>query len=395
MNNIKVSIIVPVYDVEPYLKECLDSIINQTLKEIEIICIDDCSTDNGYKILEEYTKKDNRIILLKNDGNRGVGYTRNVGEKLAKGEYLYFIDPDDYISLNFLECLYNTAKKYDSDIVHTLNIYTNTNGKLNKYWLHIDNILSAEQKKNIANYMEYKSEASLKKLNRKNIETTNFNLWSKLYKKEFLINHNLFSNESKIGAGYDTELTLRILLYEPKLSYNNNAIYYYRIRGNSIVDKYKKEIDRSIYMIDNMNNIIKYYKERRTDLLNDLYPNVFTPCFYVFNISTESNRSMFYSYIHDFTLNIYVSKSDLDNDKYNEYLLIKNNDTYEKYLLNKELFNKINGINNRINELDKKINSMLTNKVSKNTKLFGIDKLSDRKIIYFFGIKITIKKKVN
>ncbi|WP_157151003.1 glycosyltransferase [Brachyspira sp. SAP_772] len=384
MENIKITIIAPVYNVEPYLKECLDSLINQTLKEIEIICIDDCSTDNSYQILDEYAKKDDRIVILQNDENRGVGYTRNIGEKLAKGEYLYFIDPDDYISLNFLECMYNTAKKYNSDIVQTLNIYTNTNGKLNKYWLHIENILSAEQKNNISNYIEYESEASLKKLYKKNIETTNFNLWAKLYKKEFLIKNNLFSNEAKIGAGYDTELTLRILLHAPKLSHNNKAIYYYRIRKNSIVDKYKKEINRSIYIIDNMNNIIKYYNERIPDLLNDLYPNVFASCFYVFNISTENNKAAFYSYIHNFISKIHVSKTDIDKDKYLEYLLIKNNDTYEKYLLQKQLFEQIKLLDSKINNIIEKQNSKI--------KLFGIDNFEDKKIIYIFGIRITLKK---
>lgn len=120
---IKISVIIPVYNVEEYLKECLDSVINQTLKEIEIICIDDCSTDSSYSILEEYAKKDSRIVLIKNKENMGVGYNRNIGIKEAKGEYIGFIDSDDYISEDYYENLYNTAKKYNSDVVNTLNIY--------------------------------------------------------------------------------------------------------------------------------------------------------------------------------------------------------------------------------------------------------------------------------
>lgn len=121
---IKISVIVPVYNVENYLRECLESIINQTLKEIEILCIDDCSTDNSYSILEEYAKKDNRIILIKNLENKGGGYNRNIGIKEARGEYISFIDSDDYVLKDYLENLYNTAKKYNSDIVNTLNIKT-------------------------------------------------------------------------------------------------------------------------------------------------------------------------------------------------------------------------------------------------------------------------------
>ena len=121
---IKVSVIIPVYNVELYLRECLDSIVNQTLKEIEIICIDDCSTDNSYSILEEYSKKDVRFRILKNISNIGSGPTRNIGIREAKGQYISFIDSDDYISNNYLNDLYNTAIKYNSDIVNTLNIYT-------------------------------------------------------------------------------------------------------------------------------------------------------------------------------------------------------------------------------------------------------------------------------
>ena len=100
---IKVSVIIPVYNVEPYLKEALDSVINQTLREIEIICIDDCSTDNSYNILEEYAKKDNRIIIIKNEENLGVGISRNKGIRLSKGEYIGFVDGDDYIVNNYFE----------------------------------------------------------------------------------------------------------------------------------------------------------------------------------------------------------------------------------------------------------------------------------------------------
>ena len=76
---IKVSIIIPVYNVEKYIPECLDSVINQSLKEIEIICVDDCSTDNSYNILLEYAKKDNRIKIIKHDKNKGLGPARNTG----------------------------------------------------------------------------------------------------------------------------------------------------------------------------------------------------------------------------------------------------------------------------------------------------------------------------
>ena len=105
----KVSVIIPIYNVEKYLEECLDSVVNQTFKDIEIICVNDGSTDNSLQILEEYALKDNRIYII-NQKNRGVSVARNNGIKKAHGEYICFIDPDDiYPTDDILEVLYNTA----------------------------------------------------------------------------------------------------------------------------------------------------------------------------------------------------------------------------------------------------------------------------------------------
>ena len=112
----KVSIIVPVYNTEPWLRECMDSLVNQTLKEIEIICVDDGSPDNCGKILDEYAKKDTRIIVI-HQKNQGVSAARNAGLDVASGEYITFVDSDDYVDLNTYEKMYNLAKKDEIDIL--------------------------------------------------------------------------------------------------------------------------------------------------------------------------------------------------------------------------------------------------------------------------------------
>ncbi|MBP5469106.1 MAG: glycosyltransferase family 2 protein, partial [Candidatus Riflebacteria bacterium] len=111
-----VSLIVPVYNVEPFLKECLESLINQTLKNIEIICVNDGSTDGSLSILEEYAKKDKRIKVI-NQENKGLPVARREATKIAKGEYLQFVDSDDYIDLDACEALYTYAKLYNSDML--------------------------------------------------------------------------------------------------------------------------------------------------------------------------------------------------------------------------------------------------------------------------------------
>jgi glycosyltransferase involved in cell wall biosynthesis len=113
---IKISILIPVYNVEKYLEQCLDSVINQTLKEIEIICVNDGSTDDSLQILEDYAKKDHRIRIV-NKVNGGISSARNMGLDYVNGEYIGFVDSDDWIELDMYEKLYKNAKFHDSDIV--------------------------------------------------------------------------------------------------------------------------------------------------------------------------------------------------------------------------------------------------------------------------------------
>ena len=128
--SIKVSIIVPVYNSAKYLEKCLDSICNQTLQDIEIICVDDCSTDNSYSILKKYAQKDKRILLIKQASNQGQGIARNTGLKLAKREYIGFVDSDDAIDENYFESLYERAQKNEADITSNCLYYVSENNQL-------------------------------------------------------------------------------------------------------------------------------------------------------------------------------------------------------------------------------------------------------------------------
>lgn len=133
----KISIIIPVYNVEKYLAECLDSCINQTLEDIEIICVDDCSTDGSYEILEEYQNKDPRIKIVRQETNKKQGAARNKGLEVATGEYIWFVDSDDYVDTKACQILYDTIKEFDVDMlcfsalqfVNTDKNYTFSNSK--------------------------------------------------------------------------------------------------------------------------------------------------------------------------------------------------------------------------------------------------------------------------
>lgn len=124
-----VSIIIPIYNVEKYISSCLDTIIKQTYKNIEILLIDDGSTDNSSKVCDEYAKKDNRIIVA-HKTNVGVSKTRNTGLEMAHGEYIYFVDSDDYISLNTIERLIETLKESGCDCAYLNAVEVDDDGNI-------------------------------------------------------------------------------------------------------------------------------------------------------------------------------------------------------------------------------------------------------------------------
>lgn len=125
---LKVSVIIPVYNVEAYLRQCLDSVVNQTLREIEIICVDDGSTDKSAAILKEYAAKDGRIKVL-TQSNTGAGAARNAGIARATGEWITFCDADDWIEPDAIEKMVAAAQREDADCVCCGMIRDNVDGK--------------------------------------------------------------------------------------------------------------------------------------------------------------------------------------------------------------------------------------------------------------------------
>ena len=125
----KTTVVIPIYNVAPYLRQCLNSVASQTLKDIEVYCIDDCSTDESYSIAEEFADKDNRFHALKNEKNMGAAETRNRGLKLAKGDYIAFWDADDWYELNALEKCCSICDKTEADIaIYKYSQFDDTTG---------------------------------------------------------------------------------------------------------------------------------------------------------------------------------------------------------------------------------------------------------------------------
>lgn len=217
----KVSIIIPVYNVEQYLKECMDSVLNQTLNDIEIICVDDCSTDNSLNILKEYTLKDDRIKLIEQPENRGAYVARNSGLKIATGEYIGFVDPDDYIELSTYEKAYEAAKSNDSDMVVFGGEPFEAKSSLARSALNTrDNI-----------YIDNSFKALLNEAG-----SLPF-VWNKIYKRSLLMDNNIKFEEERNGC--DKVFCWYIFPTAKKITFISNKLYHYRIgRSESAVNDF-------------------------------------------------------------------------------------------------------------------------------------------------------------
>lgn len=232
---IKLSIIIPVYNAEKYLDKCIDSLINQSIKELEFIFVNDGSQDNSYNIINEYGNKDKRIKLM-NKENGGQSSARNLGLKYAKGEYVAFLDSDDYVSYEIYEKLYNRARKDDLDIVIC-----------NSFLVYGNKIV--ENKNNVTTLAE------------KIISPNEYLLMSpgpcdKIFKRSYLEKQNFKFPE---GIIYEDLASIPLLgLGNPKIVYLNESLYYYvqssisTMRNEEYKVKYEDIFKAVKYLYENM-----------------------------------------------------------------------------------------------------------------------------------------------
>lgn len=209
MKDATITVIVPCYNVEKYVRKCLDSILNQTYKNLEIIVIDDCSTDNTRDILDEYASKPN-IKYLKNEKNRGLAYTRNFGTKMASGAFIGFIDSDDFIGENYYQELYDSIVKEGSDIaIADVNIVYENNS--------------------VSNQLSKATDGGNKKIDFINNGLA-ASACNKLFKKDLIASYSFL--EGKINE--DIAAVIPAMVYAKKLSHVPTVQYNYVQRSSSI-----------------------------------------------------------------------------------------------------------------------------------------------------------------
>ena len=257
---VNVSVIVPVYNVEKYISKCLDSLVNQTLKDIEIIVVNDGSKDNSQKIIDKYAKKYKNVKSYINE-NGGVSKARNFGLKRAKGEYIAFVDSDDYVDINMYEDMYKKAKSNDFDVVAC-------------------DLKYIYDEKEVLAFSNLKKDLTTKEEIKKTYVSMYPVVWNKIYKKDLLKNI-----EFKENVWFeDVEFLYRLYSKINSMGYINKHYYCYLQRQGSITSTFNNKL---YDYISNWNGIIDFYKKEK---IYDEYKNELEYCYVRYIYATFIKR---------------------------------------------------------------------------------------------------------
>ena len=239
MNECKLSIIVPVYGVEKYIDKCLNSLVKQSLKEIEIIVVNDGTKDNSQKIIDKYVKKYTDKIKSYIKENGGQGSARNYGLKKATGEYIGYVDSDDFVEKDMYKKLYNKAKENNYDIVVCGNY----------------NVSEDYQNKNIDAFINnYNTDLE-------NIFFGKMAVWNKIYKRDILIKNKL---EFKEKVWYeDLAFTLKAIMNSNTFAFIDEPLYDYLIREGSTMNN--SNVQRNLEILDAFNDILSYIQHNKKE----------------------------------------------------------------------------------------------------------------------------------
>ena len=253
-----ISVIVPIYNVEKYLRKCVDSLINQTYKNLEIILVDDGSLDNCPKICDEYAKQDSRIKVMHKE-NGGLSDARNAGMKVARGEYISFIDSDDWIKPEMIEGMYNRMIEDNSDLVSSGVLWVDENGaEIRNATVSENCVLNTEQA-----MKELINDGKLKQ-----------HVWNKLYKADLI--KNILFDKGKYHE--DVFWSYKVIGEAERISIEKNSYYFYVQRSKSIMgEKYSaKRLDA----LDAMKLRCEYTKDKFPKLYNNALSVYIGSCMY-------------------------------------------------------------------------------------------------------------------
>jgi len=283
----KVSIIIPVYNVETYLEECLHSIVNQTFRDMEIILIDDGSSDRSPEIMKTFAEKDDRIKII-TQSNSGVSAARNRGLRAASGEYFLFIDSDDTILLNTIETLYNQSIETKSDLLLGNMIHIYTNG---------EQFFPFKRKKEIYNQTGMSGEECYVKLTKDNTFPPLVYLF--FMKRELIIKNKIFFKE---GVIHEDELwCVKAILSATKVSLIDFCYYNYFQRDGSLMNSNNKEFRiKSLFIVakELIKIAEKLKKENKVEVAGSIYYKIFSLFSFINELSLQIEKQIFECYYY-------------------------------------------------------------------------------------------------
>ena len=260
---VEISVILPVYNSEKYLKECLDSLVNQTFDDIEVLCINDGSDDGSLEILKEYQKSDSRIVVVDQE-NMGVAKTRNKALGMVSGNYVYFMDSDDVLDSNAFKKLYNNLKSNDSDFCIMKVMFVNGEETYKFPAFDLDKEFSGVNfNKFTFTYKDVKS----------HVLNDLFAPWLKMYKREFLMSSDDFTFPD-IKSYSDAPFHVKTFLKAKKISFVPEYLYYYKENDDSLVHSSSNTVN-----FFTLSDIIEDY------LVENNYFDEFKEEFYTFQTS--------------------------------------------------------------------------------------------------------------
>lgn len=352
MKHIKVSIVLPSKNVKEYINECLDSVINQTLKDIEIICVDANSTDGTREIIEQYMRLDTRIRLL-DDTEGSCGYAYNIGIAAARGKYVGFVETDDYVRTDMFEKLYAIAEKNHLDFVKANHIN----------FVNIDGERYFEEEK-IFNFTPYEKNYGII-INPSIYPEVNWFdhcMWNGIYSKSFLEEKNIKLNESKGPSYQDHGFQWQTMLKARKAMYVDDAYYYYRNDNANASMKNLNGIVKDYGEFIFVKKIITDMPETTLDHMNIFYDKLFYTLRrwielyqkFEFELNDEQ-KTVINNWISELKKGEkYISPKLIGIEKYCELKLLLNDfDTYCKYIKN-EITSKEEYLKNIVDSLHEK-----------------------------------------
>ncbi|MCM1324581.1 MAG: glycosyltransferase [Acetobacter sp.] len=252
----KVSVVLPIYNVAKYLPKCLDSLLNQSLEDIEIICVNDCSPDNSLEILQQYAKKDSRIKII-DQANTGPGTARNNGIRAASGEYVGFVDPDDWVDKEMFAKMYQTAVENNADIVECGVMTHNEKTGKTKSKQGFASVISSKAF-NAQEYPEYVFDGITSG-------------WNKLCRRTFLIENNIYFSDGR--AAEDHYFTIAARLKAKSAVCLPEPYYNYFVRSSSLTQSPSKaNLDVPLFLAEIANMIGKWEgREQNSNPLPSLF----------------------------------------------------------------------------------------------------------------------------